>query len=130
MSINDIAEKIKSKRESIFVLLLILLTGSFGFGLGRISHINSAKTPVKINFPTPSTLVVEDRQKGEVLGSEDPILEVSSGVVVGSKNSDKYHFPWCSGAKRIKEENLVTFASIEKARTAGYIPAKNCKGLE
>jgi hypothetical protein len=48
---------------------------------------------------------------------------------VASKNSTKYHLPWCSGAARIAEENKVWFASKEEAAAAGYAPAANCKGI-
>lgn len=42
---------------------------------------------------------------------------------VGSKNSDKYHFPDCPSAKRIKAENQVWFATREEAEAAGYSPS-------
>jgi methylphosphotriester-DNA--protein-cysteine methyltransferase len=53
-----------------------------------------------------------------------------SGSYVASKNGTKYHYPWCSGAKRIKDENKVWFDTVEQARAAGYTPAANCPGLE
>ena len=57
-------------------------------------------------------------------------FDTNSGVVVAAKNGTKYHYPWCSGATRMKEENKIYFESVEKAREAGYEPAANCKGLE
>jgi len=62
-----------------------------------------------------------DRQAPQVLSVE--------GKYVGSVNSDKYHAPWCSGAKRINEENQIWFATKAEAEQAGYIPASNCKGI-
>lgn len=47
-------------------------------------------------------------------------------VFVGSKNSDKYHLPTCTFAKRIKPENIVCFKSAEDAVTKGYQPDKSC----
>lgn len=41
---------------------------------------------------------------------------------VGSKNSDKYHLPKCSWAKRIKPENRVCFSSAADAEAKGYKP--------
>lgn len=41
---------------------------------------------------------------------------------VGSKNSDKYHLPKCSWAKRIKPENIVCFSSASDAEAKGYKP--------
>jgi methylphosphotriester-DNA--protein-cysteine methyltransferase len=46
---------------------------------------------------------------------------------VGSKKSDKYHYPTYKWAKKINPENLVTFASAKDAQTAGYVPCKVCK---
>lgn len=47
-------------------------------------------------------------------------------LVVGSVNSDKYHYPWCRWAKKISPQNKVTFSSPEEARKKGYKPCKVC----
>jgi len=47
--------------------------------------------------------------------------------VVASKNSTLYHYPWCSGAQRIKEKNKITFVSEQEAQSRGYALASNCK---
>lgn len=46
---------------------------------------------------------------------------------VGSKNSNKYHYPTCRSAHKIKPENLVTFNSAKDAQAAGYVPCKVCR---
>jgi len=46
---------------------------------------------------------------------------------VGSKNSNKYHYPSCSGAKQIKEANKIWFNSEAEAIAAGYVPCAICK---
>lgn len=122
-SIRDILQKIKFfllfPPSDILIALIIILVGFAGFGLGRLSALSTLKTPVTIE----NTLLEGDL-------SASPSQSLSSGVVVGSKNGSKYHFPWCSGAQSISKENLVSFASVEEAQRAGYTPAKNCKGLE
>lgn len=45
----------------------------------------------------------------------------------GSVNSNKFHYPYCSAAKRIKPGNLRVFKSRREAVNAGYIPCKICK---
>jgi competence protein ComEC len=50
----------------------------------------------------------------------------SDGPFVGSSKSDKYHYPTCSAAKKIKSSNLVTFTSSAKAKAAGYVPCGIC----
>lgn len=44
-----------------------------------------------------------------------------------SKKSNKYHYPSCSAAQRIKPSNLITFNSPEEAIKAGYQPCKICR---
>jgi len=50
----------------------------------------------------------------------------SDGPFVGSAKSDKYHYPTCSAAKRIKSANLITFSSSEEARAQGYVQCGIC----
>jgi len=47
-------------------------------------------------------------------------------IFVGSVNSNKYHYPTCQWARKIKPANEITFGSPEEARDAGYIPCKVC----
>ncbi len=51
---------------------------------------------------------------------------VSQGPFVGSSKSDKYHYPSCTAAKRIKPANLITFSSSADARARGYVPCGIC----
>jgi competence protein ComEC len=51
-----------------------------------------------------------------------PSAVVSGGPFIGSSKSDKYHYPGCSAAKKIKPANLVTFSSSQDARAQGYSP--------
>jgi len=49
-----------------------------------------------------------------------------SGPYVGSINSNKYHYPWCSAAQQINPGNLISFSSPENARASGYVPCLVC----
>lgn len=51
---------------------------------------------------------------------------ISNGPFVGSAKSDKYHYPSCSAAKKIKASNLITFGSSAEARAAGYVSCGIC----
>ena len=44
-----------------------------------------------------------------------------------SKSSNKYHYPSCTYAQKIKPSNLIKFNSPEQAVKAGYVPCKVCK---
>lgn len=45
---------------------------------------------------------------------------------VGSSTSNKYHYPDCKYAARIKPYKLRTFHSVKEAREKGYIPCPHC----
>lgn len=127
--INLIKNKLEPHKNDIFTVSIIILTAIISFGLGRLSVIYGEKTPVKIEYsdsggnqsaaipetllPIPTKVKFSDREK----------------MYAASKNSDKYHLPWCAGAQRIKEENKIWFASKEEAEKAGYKPAENCEGI-
>lgn len=114
-SINSRGEKIKSWLGPVNFFLLALLS----FGLGRLTKIDEAREPIRIESTDLTAQVAK---------SELPEIK-TSGQLVGSKNGDKYHYPWCAGAARIKEENKIWFASAALAERAGYTPAANCPGL-
>lgn len=46
---------------------------------------------------------------------------------VASINSDKYHYPNCSYAERIKPENMICFTDEKDAQEQGYNPCELCK---
>lgn len=73
--------------------------------------------------------------KGEAVNLTTADPKAASGAIstvkkdcafVGSKNSNKYHLPTCSSAKRIKPENVVCFKSAQDATDKNYQPDKSC----
>jgi len=105
--------------RDLFPALLLIAVGVASFGLGRLS--------VAGEVPEAPAAAIEARVSGAVPPAAAP--EAVAGGYVASKNSTKYHLPWCSGAQRISEENKIWFASKEEAETAGYTPAGNCEGI-
>lgn len=61
---------------------------------------------------------------GTAAGDSDNLKDMGDQVCVfvGSRNSDKYHLPKCSWAKRIKPENRICFTSAADAESKGYKP--------
>jgi hypothetical protein len=56
-----------------------------------------------------------------------PVVTTAVGApYVASKAGTKYHHITCPGAKQIKEENKIYFASVQEAMAAGYSKAANC----
>lgn len=135
MSIREIGKKINTSMA--LIALVIILMGFASFGLGRLSAQESSRPELKFypeGFITTndgaivnSKEVIGDEEVGE--SEQDNTTSAKQTLYVGSKNSDKYHYPWCSGAQRIKDDNKVWFASVEEAEAAGYVPAGNCPGL-
>jgi len=94
------------------VIINFALIAVLSFGLGRLSQTGKIKESMPISVPAQIQVQVS-----------------AGGNFVGSKNGTKYHYPWCSGAARIKEENKVWFQTVDEAKRAGYSPAANCPGL-
>ncbi len=112
--------------------VLILVSAALGaFACGRLSVIEERTVPVTIQniFAEENKITTSTSSEKTTIGESEEGREASiaKGSVVASKNSTKYHLPWCSGAKTIKEENKIWFTSEEKAIAAGYTKAGNCK---
>lgn len=116
----------------LFLVFLVLISLCIAFSLGRLSTVLENREPVVVEFPNASTTT---SRAGEVVfplsqTGQSSTNSGQAGLLVGSKNSTKYHFPWCSGALRITEANKVYFDNPEDARSKDYTPASNCPGLE
>jgi len=46
--------------------------------------------------------------------------------LVASRYSDRYHLSSCKIAKKIRAEDLMTFAAPEEAVAAGLVPCRKC----
>lgn len=131
MSIKDYWQKIKgqflAREGAIFLTLVVILTGSLGFGLGRLSKIEENRPPIRIEKAVSGTNNTDDGSRQiKTVGGQ---VGQGSGEVVASKSGKNYYYPWCSGVSRIKPANKVFFPSSAAAAAAGLFPAKNCPGL-
>lgn len=139
MSIQEKLLKLKglSQKTEYQLAILIAVVAAGSFMLGRFSH--EKMTPLettaveKAQITSPSvdleaTVVASEEVREDTNSDSAPVVP-SAGSYVGSINSTKYHLPWCAGAKQIKEENKIWFATKEDAAAAGYSPAANCKGI-
>lgn len=120
--LQENAKKIKdiALNQSSYLTLVIVLVAVASFGLGRRSVSEEVK---------PVGTAPADMESRGVESVVDDNISTSDTYYVASKNGEAYHLPFCSGAKRISEANLVTFASKAEAETAGYRPAANCPGI-
>lgn len=97
------------------MIAIIILLGFASFGLGRLSVNEEGKPAISIRQAT---------------AEEDLAIVTGPGLLVASRSGRAYHYPWCPGAQSIAPSNMIWFTSEAEARTAGYSPAKNCKGLK
>ena len=127
--LQELVQKGKSlaKNKDFLTFSLILLVAIGSFGLGRLSVLDLRTSPIRVELPPQSGITGQEAAPIAAAGAGEGQAQ---GKLVGSINSTKYHFPWCSGAQRIKEDNKVWFASAQDARARGYTPAANCPGLE
>lgn len=100
----------------------------------QTSPINSAASDIAPAAPDAPIEASEptERPVSEAIASHvsEPVTETtspkSSGVYVGSVDSDKYHNPGCRFAKEILPENEIWFDSAEDAQNSGYSPCGGC----
>ena len=127
-NMNNILSKslnlIKSRQYHIFLAVCIGLISIISYNLGQINSLK--KTPISVEESTDLKADIFDAANSK----QSPISNLKSPKldtrVVVSKNSDKYHYSWCSGAKRIKPENQIWFTSAQEAESKGYVLAGNC----
>lgn len=146
MSIKHLINKIKASqkseinklksgyavRDALFIgILVTACTASYMLGtLSSYTDVNEKHAAESVHI-VQDTLVAQPRSELLQAVPEEKLTSAEdSGEVVVSVNGAKYHYPWCPGARSIKEENLRRFSSIQDAKLAGYEPAANCKGLE
>jgi len=127
---SQLFNRVKNNSSDIFVILVIILVVLISFGIGRLTSPKSEPIQIK-NLEKASMEDLVPVKQGINNGAVQGVIQGDTkGVVVGSKNSDKYHLPDCPGAKQISEQNKIWFDSIEEAEKAGYKPAGNCPGLK
>ncbi len=124
-----------ANKKDVFLACTIVLVSIISFGLGRISVLLSQKEPIQIiqnselQMTNNRNEVSTSTPKRETTYSSFNIQNSALGKYVASKNGSYYHFPWCSGAQKIKDENKVWFQTKEEAESRGFKPASNCPGL-
>lgn len=130
-SIQDIRDKFKSisynflAEDKLFLTVLLVTIAFISFGLGRLAERAVQQTPQ--NSAPASVIFTDIASENKEADSTEPATVTEQ--YVASKSGTKYHYPWCPGAKQMKEENKIFFTSRAEAEAAGYTPAANCKGL-
>lgn len=138
--LTSLREKINTfwgeNKSELFTAGIVFLVGFSSFGLGRLSVIWPKKEPITI---TDEEDLKFPNKKLDFQSESKPVIPKSAasatgsigikGKFVASRSSTYFHYPWCPGAQRIKEENKIWFQTKEEAESRGYKPASNCEGL-
>jgi hypothetical protein len=113
-------------------------------GVPKFSLQNSLASAGRAKAKAAPTSSSQPTRPGTVSGSEGgtvasppaappgslsaPEREAGAKVVyVGSKTSNKYHYPTCKWAQKIRPERLIIFKSVKEAQARHYIPCPVCK---
>ena len=136
MSLQDIFNRIKPQQietvqlnesgevehfplfRKLFLSFTIILVALLSFGIGQLS-VTGNREPIRIEYD--SQISNQTAQTASVVNA------IGKNSVVASKNGIRYHYPYCTGAKQIKEENRIIFATPAIAEAAGFTLASNCK---
>jgi len=130
--LTKLTNLVKLHQKDIFLVSCIVLISAISFNLGKINAVR--KIPISISSGLPGQgqsnqgqadiySTINNKEQATTGTTQNQIIDRR---VVASKNSDKYHFTWCSGAKQIKEENKIWFENEAAAQKAGYTKAGNC----
>ena len=101
------------------LLIAVILLSSVGLVIGdQLSHT------VNTNYLTQSIQSDQSKAAGNLTSADNHASEEK--VFVGSIKSNKYHYPYCEWAKKIKPSNEIWFSSSADAVAHGYVPCKVC----
>ncbi|MDI6853078.1 MAG: Ada metal-binding domain-containing protein [Deltaproteobacteria bacterium] len=76
--------------------------------------------------PASAEPVTEGVASSAGVDASKPRISITS-TYIGSKTSNKYHFPNCQWGKQIVPEKLLIFNSVQEARDKGYIQCRACR---
>lgn len=106
---------LKNNQNQILTSLALIFVGLSCFALGRLTVQNELQATF-----------IPAREEGNSKANQTVSAnEISDIYFIGSKSGSKYHWPWCSFAQKIKEENRVIFKSEQEAKNSGYSRCSN-----
>lgn len=118
-------ELVKVYQSDIVLGLAVIFISVISFQTGKIYALNQIKTPIEIK--EGNNYAGSQNQTADIAGKTAKTINTTNTQVVSSKNSNKYHFPWCPGAGKISDQNKITFPTESAAIASGLTLAGNCK---
>lgn len=118
------AQFVNSRQRDIVLAACIILVAWSAYNLGRIQGRRTESVHITASADGNTAPIGQGNAPAT---ASKPSRPLDARVVVSkSSSSKKYHYTWCSGASRIKEENKVWFETAAAAAAAGYSLAGNC----
>ena len=101
---------------------------SSGEGTAKVDDLQPPQSIAGGPAPVTAVPIAKAPDANPVAAPSDPKPAEATAPFkyVGSKTSDKYHFPGCKWAGEIKPQNLIHFSSTAEAHKRGYIPCPTC----
>lgn len=138
---EKIKDFIKNYQERVLFGIIVILVAFISFRAGELREKEQQSSDIKISLNQAQDLS-EDQKKAIALGTavqrkgltEEVAKNGENSVttsnekclLIGSKNSDKYHTLECHWSDKIKEDNRVCFESVKEAQQKGYQAAGCC----
>ena len=69
---------------------------------------------------------VRDEHPGDERHGTAPAGRTNSARFVANRNSELYHLPGCKWVRKIKSDNLISFATVAEAESRRFLPCRNC----
>lgn len=122
------------KRKLLALLIIpVILCGCNG----SVADNAESHAQITVNYPSDDTVNGYRRAAAALCPMKYPPTalcpqspkpnETAPTAYIGNSNSKKFHTPDCLYAKKLKDENRVSFKSREEAVSEGYAPCGKCK---
>ena len=77
-------------------------------------------------LPTAPVDSVRHERPGDERHGRIPSGRSNSARFVANRNSELYHLPGCKWVRKIKSDNLISFATVSEAESRRFLPCRNC----
>ncbi len=128
--IVELFKKLSGYLGKLWLGIAFLLVATLSFEAGVLKQALEEPRPLIVAAPSALSPATVPERIGDTKpvalpkptdANRAPVTEQDGCALVGSKNSNKYHAPTSRCAKQIKPENRVCFASVEAAKSKGYL---------
>ena len=122
------------KRKLLALLIIpVILCGCNG----SVGDNVESHAQITVNYPNDDTVngyrpggsgsMPDEIPADRTVPAKPKPNETAPTAYIGNSNSKKFHTPDCLYAKKLKDENRVSFKSREEAVSEGYAPCGKCK---